>query len=91
MLTLICLLSPARPSLSQIPEFSGAKMPMLVLLVREVTPSVVNLSVHGRIKDDNPLYRDPPFREYFGVPMDREREFQAVGSGVSSMRCAATC
>jgi hypothetical protein len=49
MLAIICLLSPARPSLSQIPEFSGAKVPTLALLVREVTPSVVNLSVHGRI------------------------------------------
>jgi serine protease Do len=82
MLALICLLSPARPSLSQIPEFSGAKVPTLAPLVREVTPSVVNLSVHGRIKDDNPLYRDPLFREYFDVPREREREFQAVGSGV---------
>jgi serine protease Do len=80
VLALICLLSPARPSLSQIPEFSGAKVPTLAPLVREVTPSVVNLSVHGRIKDDNPLYRDPLFREYFDVP--KEREFQAVGSGV---------
>jgi serine protease Do len=82
MLAIICLLSPARPSLSQIPEFSGAKVPTLAPLVREVTPSVVNLSVHGRIKDDNPLYRDPLFREYFDVPNEREREFQAVGSGV---------
>jgi serine protease Do len=82
MLAIICLLSPARPSLSQIPEFSGAKVPTLAPLVREVTPSVVNLSVHGRIKDDNPLYRDPLFREYLDVPNEREREFQAVGSGV---------
>ena len=39
MLAIICLLSPARPSLSQIPEFSGAKVPTLAPLVREVTPS----------------------------------------------------
>jgi serine protease Do len=82
ILAIICLLSPARPSFSQIPEFSGAKVPTLAPLVREVTPSVVNLSVHGRIKDDNPLYRDPLFREYFDVPNEPEREFQAVGSGV---------
>jgi serine protease Do len=82
MLAIICLLSLARPSLSQIPEFSGAKVPTLAPLVREVTPSVVNLSVHGRIKDDNPLYREPLFRNYFDVPKEREREFQAVGSGV---------
>jgi serine protease Do len=57
-------------------------VPTLAPLVREVTPSVVNLSVQGRIKDDNPLYRDPLFREYFDVPREREREIQAVGSGV---------
>jgi serine protease Do len=82
VLAIICLLLPARPGLAQIPEFSGGKVPTLAPLVREVTPSVVNLSVQGRIKDDNPLYRDPLFREYFDVPREREREIQAVGSGV---------
>jgi serine protease Do len=82
VLAIICLLLPARSGLAQIPEFSGGKVPTLAPLVREVTPSVVNLSVQGRIKDDNPLYRDPLFREYFDVPREREREIQAVGSGV---------
>jgi serine protease Do len=38
--------------------------------------------VHGRVKEDNPLYREPLFREYFDVPKQLEREFKGVGSGV---------
>ena len=51
-------------------------------LVREITPSVVSISVHGHVKEENPLYRDPLFREFFDVPKQLEREFQAAGSGV---------
>ncbi len=57
-------------------------VPTLAPIVREVTPSVVNISVRGRIKEENPLYRDPLFREFFDVPRQVTREFQAVGSGV---------
>jgi serine protease Do len=82
MLAIICSLTPARPALAQMPEFSGGKLPTLAPLVREVTPSVVNLSVQGRVKEDNPQHRDPLFREFFDVPKELEREIQAVGSGV---------
>jgi serine protease Do len=82
MLAIICCLIPARPALAQMPEFSGGKLPTLAPLVREVTPSVVNLSVQGRVKEDNPQHRDPLFREFFDVPKELEREIQAVGSGV---------
>jgi serine protease Do len=50
--------------------------------VREVTPAVVNISVQGKVREDNPLYNDPFFREFFDVPKELEREFQATGSGV---------
>jgi serine protease Do len=43
---------------------------------------VVNISVHGKIREDNPLYRDPLFREYFDVPRQLEKEINATGSGV---------
>src|SRR4029453_5110975 len=58
------------------------KMPTLAPLVREVTPSVVNISAQGRVKEDNPLYREPLFRDYFDVPEQLERTIKAVGSGV---------
>ena len=82
LLAIICCLVPAQPALTQIPEFSGGKLPTLAPLVREITPSVVNISVRGRVKENNPLYREQLFREYLDVPKELEREIQAVGSGV---------
>jgi serine protease Do len=67
----------------QIPNLkTGGTMPTLAPLVREVTPAVVNISVHGRVREDNPLYRDPLFREYFDNPKQLEKEINATGSGV---------
>jgi serine protease Do len=68
------------PAVSHLPDI--ANVPTLAPLVREITPSVVNISVHGHVKEENPLYRDPLFREFFDVPKQLEREFQAAGSGV---------
>lgn len=51
-------------------------------MVKETTPSVVNISVHARVKEDNPLYCDPVFREFFDLPKQLEKEVQATGSGV---------
>ena len=72
----------ASPSLGQVPDSIGGKVTTLAPLVREITPSVVNISVHGRVKEDNPLYRNPSFREFFDGPHGPEQEVQAVGSGV---------
>ena len=72
----------ASPSLGQVPDSIGGKVTTLAPLVREITPSVVNISVHGRVKEDNPLYRDPSFREFLDGPHGPEQEVQAVGSGV---------
>jgi serine protease Do len=63
-------------------QLATGKVPTLAPLVRKISPSVVNISVHGRVKEDNPLYREPLFREYFDVPKQLEREFKGVGSGV---------
>jgi serine protease Do len=82
LLAMICSLVPAQTALAQMPEFREGKLPTLAPLVREVTPSVVNISVRGRVKENNPRYRDPLFREFLDVPKELEREIQAVGSGV---------
>ncbi len=82
LLVLIFCLMPAQPALTQLPEFSGGSLPTLAPLVREVTPSVVNIAVRGRVKENNPRHRDPLFREFLEVPKELEREVQAVGSGV---------
>ncbi|MET0709255.1 MAG: trypsin-like peptidase domain-containing protein [Tardiphaga sp.] len=79
---IILALSIAWPAAAQIPDLGGGKVATLAPLVRETTPSVVNISVRGRVKQDNPLYRDPLFREFFDVPKQLVQEVQAAGSGV---------
>ncbi|HXV11243.1 MAG TPA: Do family serine endopeptidase [Burkholderiales bacterium] len=57
--------------------------PTLAPVVSRVTPAVVNISVITRSPiEDNPLFRDPFFRRFFGVPDRPQRQEQAAGSGV---------
>jgi serine protease Do len=70
------------PAIAQIPDLNTGRVPTLAPLVREVTPAVVNISVQGRVREDNPLYQDPLFREFFNVPKQLEKEVSAAGSGV---------
>jgi serine protease Do len=70
------------PAWATVPDVAGGKIPTLAPLVREITPGVVNISVRGRVKEENPLYRDPFFRQFFDLPQQVEREIQATGSGV---------
>ncbi|MBW7972087.1 trypsin-like peptidase domain-containing protein [Bradyrhizobium sp. BR 10289] len=80
---LVLTLSASQPAAGQIPDLkTGGSLPTLAPLVRQVTPAVVNISVHGRVREDNPLYRDPLFREFFDVPRQIEKEVSATGSGV---------
>jgi len=77
-----CALIVWSPAIAQLPDARGNQIPTLAPVVRETTPSVVNISVHARVKEDNPLYRDPVFREFFDLPKQLEKEVQATGSGV---------
>jgi len=80
---LMLTLTASQPAAGQIPDLkTGGSVPTLAPLVRQVTPAVVNISVHGRVREDNPLYRDPLFREFFDVPRQIEKEVSATGSGV---------
>jgi len=79
---LLCASIAWSPVLAQVPDIRGAQIPTLAPVVRETTPAVVNISVHARVKEDNPLYRDPVFREFFDLPKQLEKEVQATGSGV---------
>src|SRR6201987_447869 len=78
---LVCLL-PLQGTFAQIPDLGTSRVPTLAPLVKEVTPAVVNISVQGKIREDNPLYHDPFFREFFDVPKQLEKEINATGSGV---------
>jgi serine protease Do len=80
---LVLTFTASQPAAGQIPDLkTGGSLPTLAPLVRQVTPAVVNISVHGRVREDNPLYRDPLFREFFDVPRQIEKEVSATGSGV---------
>lgn len=59
-----------------------AQLPTLAPVLSQVTPAVVNIAVLTRSpEEDNPLFQDPFFRRFFGVP-DRPRTQQSAGSGV---------
>jgi S1-C subfamily serine protease len=63
-----CAFIASLPALAQVPDIRGGQIPALSPVVKGTTPSVVNISVHARIKEYNPLYRDPVFREFFDHP-----------------------
>jgi len=71
---LFCLLT--GPALAQIPDLKLGRLPTLAPLVKEVTPAVVNISVEGKVRQDNPL------REFFDMPKQVEKQISATGSGV---------
>ena len=63
------------------PGLHGA-VPSLAPIVNQTAAGVVNISTLSRGGDgDNPMFNDPFFKRFFGVP-DRPREAQASGSGV---------
>lgn len=83
MVALAVLLGvPHAAASGQVVELAAGHVPSLAPLVRQVTPAVVNISVQGKIREDNPLYKDPFFREFFDVPEKLEKEINAAGSGV---------
>jgi len=66
-----------------IPSTDARGLPTLAPLVNEVTPAVVNISVVTRQPmENNPLFRDPFFRRFFGLPDQQQQREQAAGSGV---------
>ncbi len=61
----------------------GETLPSLAPVLREVTPSVVNVYTQTRVRVRSPLLDDPIFRRFFNVPdTPRERVSQSLGSGV---------
>jgi Do/DeqQ family serine protease len=76
------------PAYAASPATIEGPIPSLAPMVKRVSPSVVNISTRGTIKEQpgrNPLLDDPFFRRFFDAPPDskpRERQFQSAGSGV---------
>jgi Do/DeqQ family serine protease len=52
-------------------------------VVQRATPAVVNVYATRMVSNRNPLFDDPIFRRFFGVPdMPSERQQRSLGSGV---------
>ena len=64
------------------PAPAAQEMPSLAPMIERVSPAVVNISVSGSVKVDNPLAQDEFFRRFFDLPPDGRREVAAAGSGV---------
>ena len=83
---LAALLALSAASCSQAPTANAQALspPTLAPLVRQVAPAVVSIAIKGRVAmAQNPLFNDPFFRQFFGIPQGPiEREIQAAGSGV---------
>jgi serine protease DegQ len=84
MFLLLVLVSVASPLLAALPvAVDGAPLPSLAPVLKEVTPSVVNIYTRTRVRVRSPLMEDPFFRRFFNVPdAPRERISQSLGSGV---------
>jgi len=74
--------APAPPSITAATPTPGR--PTLAPMLERVLPGVVNISAVSRVRmEQNPLFNDPFFRQFFGLPdVPRERQVQSLGSGV---------
>ncbi len=72
------------PALAVLPvAVDGQPLPSLAPVLKNVTPSVVNVYTQTRVRVRSPLLDDPIFRRFFNVPeTSRERVSQSLGSGV---------
>jgi Do/DeqQ family serine protease len=58
-------------------------LPTLAPMLRKIMPGVVSVTVRAlQPAEDNPLYKDPFFRQFFGEGAPAERQVLAAGSGV---------
>lgn len=82
-MVLLPMLALGLPSLHAAAFLPLANNPLPEML-KKVVPGVVNISTRTRIRfEENPLFRDPFFRQFFDIPnMPVEREQQSLGSGV---------
>lgn len=72
------------PVMAALPvAIDGEPLPSLAPVLKQVTPSVVNVNTQTRVRVRSPLMDDPFFRRFFNVPnQQRERIAQSLGSGV---------
>ncbi|MGA9574187.1 MAG: Do family serine endopeptidase [Lysobacterales bacterium] len=80
----LALLSGSGQALAVLPmAMDGQPLPSLAPVLKQVTPSVVNVYTQTRVRVRSPLLDDPFFRRFFNIPdVPRERVSQSLGSGV---------
>ncbi len=82
LLALALWFTPLGAPAGALPVALDGKVPTLAPLVERVTPAVVNIAVLSRSPEqDNPMFRDPFFRRFFGLPKESRPQMSA-GSGV---------
>src|SRR5690625_606966 len=82
---LALLMGPAALAASPLPAaVEGEELPSLAPMLGRVQPTVVITPPSGRLRvPENPLFQDPSFRRFFGLPQQpRERRTPSLGSGV---------
>lgn len=82
---LLGLLLLSQITLAALPiSVDGQKLPSLAPMLETTIPGVVNIATKGQQSiPNNPLFNDPFFRFFFGVPnQPRQRKTESLGSGV---------
>ena len=75
--------APPRAAAGALPmAVGGQALPSLAPMLKNVTPAVVNIASKTRVRERNPFFDDPVFQQFFGLPPERERTEQSLGSGV---------
>lgn len=80
---ILITVTPATPETAGSSAAPSSSLPTLAPMLEQVTPGVVNIAVVSKAPaEDNPLYSDPAFRRFFGVPEQQQRARMSAGSGV---------
>ena len=67
----------------RVPTSTDAVMLSFAPVVKKVAPAVVNVYAAKVVQNRNPLFNDPIFRHFFGIPGNGGRQVQrSLGSGV---------
>ena len=67
----------------RVPTSTAAVMLSFAPVVKKVAPAVVNVYAAKVVQNRNPLFNDPIFRHFFGIPGNGGRQVQrSLGSGV---------
>jgi Do/DeqQ family serine protease len=83
--TALLVLLAASPAISQerrVPASAAELRLSYAPIVQRVQPAVVTVYAAKVVQDRNPLFDDPIFRRFFGVPGQQEQVQRSLGSGV---------